>query len=95
MDGLDGAPADPGRRPDQAVQAGVVDHPDDRGHAAALLAHEPAAHAAELHLGGGERAGAELVLQALDLEAGVAPSIRKQDSPAGAWASVRKTSHDG
>ena len=26
---------------------------------------------------------------------GSAPSIRKQDSPAGAWASVRKTSHGG
>ena len=67
------APAHPGRRADQAVEPGVVDHPDDGLHAAALLAHEPAAHAVELDLARGQRARAELVLQPLDAEARVAP----------------------
>ena len=69
--GLRGAPAHPGRRADQAVQTGVVDHAGDRGHAAALLAHQAPLDAVELDLGGGQRAGAELVLEPLDAEAGV------------------------
>ena len=51
----------------------MVDHPDDGLNAATLLAHEPAAHAVELHLAGRQRARAELVLQPLDAEARVAP----------------------
>ena len=67
------APAHAGGRADQAVEPGVVDHPDDGRYAAALLADEAAAHALELDLARGQRARAELVLQALDAEARVAP----------------------
>ena len=57
------------RAADDAVQPRVRDHLDDRRDAAALLAQQPGRRAAELDLARGERARAELVLQALDLEA--------------------------
>ena len=69
---LDRARAHAGGRADQAVEPGVVDHPDDRLDAAALLADQACAQAVVLDLGGGERARAELVLQPLDAEPGVA-----------------------
>ncbi len=76
-------PAHRRRRPDQAVEPGVVDHADDRGHAPALLAHQPAAHALELDLAGGQRAGAELVLEPLDAKAGVASLDQEAREPGG------------
>ena len=54
---------------DHAVEAGVVDHLDDRRHAAALLADHARPGAAELDLAGGVGAVAELVLEPLDVEA--------------------------
>ena len=57
---------------EQAVEPGVVDHPDDRRHAAPLLADEPCPDAAELDLGGRERARPELVLEPLELHPGAA-----------------------
>jgi hypothetical protein len=53
----------------------VVDHLDDRRHAAARVADHPRQRAAELDLAGGIGAVAELVLQALQLEARVAGSV--------------------
>ena len=67
--------AHPGRRADDAVQARVVDHLDDRRHAAARLADHLGQRAAELDLAGGVGAVAELVLQALQLEARVARAV--------------------
>ena len=61
----------------------MVDHADDRRHAAALLAHQAAAHAVELDLGRGQRAGAELVLEPLDPEARVAALDQEAGQPAG------------
>ena len=52
-------------------------------HAAALLADQAAAHAVELDLARGQRAGAELVLQALDAEAGVARLEQEAGQPGG------------
>ena len=54
---------------DHAVEPRVVDHLDDRRHAAALLADHARPGAAELELAGGVGAVAELVLEPLDLEA--------------------------
>src|SRR5690606_31889885 len=67
VDGVGDAAAHPRRRADQAVEAGVVDHPDDRRDAAPLLADEPRRDPAELDLRRRQRAGAELVLEALEL----------------------------
>ena len=60
--------AHPGGGAEAAVEAGVVDHLDDRRHAATLLADHPRPGAAELDLAGGVRAVAELVLEPLDLD---------------------------
>src|ERR1700760_3616311 len=79
MDGLDGPPADRRGGAEQAVQAGVVDHPDDGRNAAALLADEPRPGAAELDLGGRQRAGAELVLETLELHPGPALDQEARD----------------
>ena len=81
MHRLGRAPAHRAGGADQAVQAGVVDHPDDRRHPAALLAHQPAAHAVELDLRRGQRARAELVLEPLDPEAGVAALDQEARQP--------------
>ena len=62
------AGAHPGRRADRAVEPRVVDHLDDRRHAAALLADQPRPGAAELDLARGVGAVAELVLEALDVD---------------------------
>jgi hypothetical protein len=67
VDGLEGAPAQSGGRPQQTVKAGVVDHPDDRRNPATFLSDQRSADAPELNLGGGKRAGAELVLEPLEL----------------------------
>src|SRR5579884_2032986 len=67
VDRLDGPAADPRGRPEQAVEPGVVDHPDDRWDAAALLADQPSLRAAKLDLRRRERARPELVLQPLEL----------------------------
>ena len=89
-----------GRGADHAVQPGVSDHLDDRGHAAALLAQAPGPGAVELDLAGGVGAVAELVLQALQVE-GVAAAVgrkrgrTKQVRPPSACASTRKASHIG
>ena len=68
VDRLRGARAHPGGRAERAVEPGVVDHLDDRRHAAALLADQPRPGAAELDLAGGVRAVAELVLEPLDVD---------------------------
>ena len=47
----------------------MVHHLDDGGHAASLVAHEPRPGAVELDLAGRVRPVAELVLEALDVEA--------------------------
>ena len=62
----------PGGGAEHAVEPGVVDHLDDRRHAAALLADHPRPGAAELDLARGVRAVAELVLEPLDVERGCA-----------------------
>ena len=72
VDGLRGPPADRGGRAEQAVEPRVVDHPDDRLDAAALLADEAARDGVELDLRRGQRARAQLVLEPLDPEAGLA-----------------------
>ena len=59
---------------DHAVEPGVVDHLDDRRHAAALLADHARPGAVELDLAGGVGAVAELVLEPLDVE-GVALAV--------------------
>jgi hypothetical protein len=64
---LHGRAAHRARGPDQAVQAGVVDHPDDRRDTAPLLTDQPGSDSAELDLRGWERTSTELVLQALEL----------------------------
>ena len=69
VDRLGDAAAHAGRGADHAVQARVGDHLDDRRHAAALLPQPARGGAAELDLGGRQRARAELVLEALDLHA--------------------------
>ena len=79
---LEDAVAHRAGRADQAVQARVVDHPDDRGDAAALLADEPGADAAELDLGRRQRARAELLLEALELHAGAALDQEARRRPA-------------
>ena len=61
----------------------MVDHPDDRRDAASLLADEPRAHALELDLARGQRARAELVLEALDAEAGIARLEQEAGQPGG------------
>ena len=70
-------------RAEHAVEARVVDHLDDRRHAAALLADHPRPGAVELDLAGGVGAVAELVLQALDAEAvaaAVGQDARQQEA---------------
>ena len=67
--------AHPARGPDHAVQAGVVDHLDDRRHPAARLADHARVRAAQLDLARRVRAVAELVLEPLDLEPGVARAV--------------------
>ena len=69
MDRLRDAGPHPGGAADHAVEAGVVDHLDDRRHAGALLADQPGRGGVELDLAGGVGAVAELVLQALQAEA--------------------------
>jgi hypothetical protein len=59
----------PGRGADGAVEPRVVDHLDDRRHPATLLADEAGPGAAELDFAGGIGAVAQLVLEALDVEA--------------------------
>src|SRR5205085_1224042 len=66
---------------------GVVDHLDDGRDAASLLADQARDRAAELHLGRRQRAGAELVLQTLELHAGAA---RKEE----AGETARRPSED-
>src|SRR5438093_8664941 len=61
--------AHPGGGAGRAVEPRVVDHLDDRRDAAALLADHPRPGAPKLDLAGGIRAVAELVLEALDVEA--------------------------
>src|SRR5829696_4824737 len=68
VDRLGDAAAHPARAADDAVEPRVRDHLDDRRDAAALFPEQPRLGAAELDLAGRERARAELVLQALDLE---------------------------
>ena len=86
---------------ERAVQPGQVDHLDDGRHAAALLADQPRRGAVVLDLAGGVGVVAELVLEPLQ-EHAVAGAVgqdraagRSSDSPPGAWASTRKTSHIG
>ena len=81
MHGLGHAPAHRCRRADEAVEPGVVDHADDRGHAAPLLAHEPAVHALELDLTRGQRARAQLVFEALDAKARVVAFDQEAGQP--------------
>ena len=69
--------AHPAGAADHAVEPGVVDHLDDRRHAAALFADHPRPGAAELDLGGCVRAVAELVLEALDVDP-VALAVRSE-----------------
>jgi hypothetical protein len=68
--------AHPGGRADDAVQPGHGDHLDDRAHAVALVADEPADRAVELGLAARVAAVAELVLEALDAEH-VARAVRE------------------
>src|SRR5439155_18587586 len=63
-------------RADDAVEARVIDHLDDRPDPAPLLPDQLRPGAAELDLAGGIRAIAELVLQPLE-EKLVAGSVRK------------------
>ena len=65
-----------GGRAEHAVEPRVVDHLDDRRHAAALLADEPCPRRRELDLARRVRAVAELVLQPLDVKA-VARPVRQ------------------
>jgi hypothetical protein len=67
--------AHPAGGAEDAVQARVVDHLDDRRHAAAGRADHPRQRAAELDLAGGVGAVAELLLEALQLEARVARAV--------------------
>ena len=65
-----------GGRAEHAVEPRVVDHLDDRRHAASLLADEPRPRGVELDLARRVRAVAELVLEPLDVEA-VARPVRE------------------
>ena len=67
------APAHPRGRADDAVQARVADHLDDRRHAAAGLADELRPCAVQLDLARRVGAVAELVLEALDVEGVAGP----------------------
>src|SRR5436305_10681393 len=78
VDCLHGATPEAGCRAEQAVQPGVVDHPDDRGNPTTFLADQLPTSATELDLGGRERACAELVLEALELH-----SLASLDEKAG------------
>ena len=71
----------------------MVDHLDDRRHAAAGLAHDLGQGAAELDLARGVRAVAELVLEALQLEALVARAVgqhARQREAGDAFAGLRE-----
>ena len=81
VDRLERAAAHARGRAEQAVEPRVVDHPDDRRHAAALLADQPAAGAAELDLRGRQRARPELVLEALELHP--RPALHQEAGQAG------------
>jgi hypothetical protein len=81
VDRLRGPGPHAGGRADQAVQARVVDHPEDGPHPAALLTHEPPGHAAELDLGGGQRTRAQLLLEALEEKARVTALDQEAGQP--------------
>src|SRR5699024_4447704 len=92
--------AHPRRRAEDVIEPCAGNHLDDRAHPAALLAHEPSGGTGELHLAGGVRPVAELVLQPLDRErvplpAGRTRGTRKQLNPPGACASTRNASDIG
>ncbi len=101
VDGAGQAGAHAGGAAQRAVQPGEVDHLDDGRHAAALLADQPRGGAVVLDL----RLEALAWLPSLSLRrcrnirlrvpSGSTRGRKKQDSPPGAWASTRKTSHIG
>src|SRR5207253_182930 len=68
----DGTPKHAGHT-DHRVQSRVIDLGDDRLDPASLVAEYSSGQGAELDLGGGEAAPAELVLQPLELKARVRP----------------------
>ena len=70
-----------GRRAEDAVEARVVDHLEDRPEPTSLLADEPGDGTVERDLGRGVRAVAELVLQPLDPEARLRPLEQEAREP--------------
>ena len=101
VDGAGQAGAHAGRAAQCAVQPGEVDHLDDGRHAAALLADQPRGGAVVLDLADEALAWLpSLSLRRcrnirLRVPSGSTRGRKKHDSPPGAWASTRKTSHIG